>query len=162
MSQVRVKYPVAWSLFILSVMSLCNPMRGSYFPEFAETHVHWLSRAIQPSHPLLPPSPPDFSLSQKQDRFQWLGSSHQSDWAFTSASVLPMNIHGWFPLGLTGLISLLSKGLSKSSPAPQFKSINSLAPGLLYGPALTSVHDCWKNHSFDYADLFWQSIVSTF
>ena len=43
-----------------------------------------------------------------------------------SASVLPMNIQGWFPLGLTGLISLLSKGLSESSPAPQFESINSL------------------------------------
>ena len=49
-----------------------------------------------------------------------------------SASVLPMNIQGWFPLGLTGLISLLSKNCQESSPAPQFKSINSLALSFLY------------------------------
>ena len=40
-----------------------------------------------------------------------------------------------------------------SSPAPQFKDINSLVLSLLYGPTLTSIHDCWKNHSFDYMDL---------
>ena len=50
-----------------------------------------------------------------------------------SASVLSVNIQGWFPLGLPGLISLLSK---ESSPAPQFESINSLALSLLYGPTL--------------------------
>ena len=58
-----------------------------------------------------------------------------------SASILPMNIQGWFPLGLTGLISLLSKGLSRVFPAPQFKSINFLALSLLYGPTLISVQD---------------------
>ena len=73
----------------------------------------------------------------------------QSIGASALASVLPMNIQSWFPLGLTGLISLLSKGLSKSSPAPQFKSINSLVLSLLYDPALTSIHDYGKNHSFD-------------
>ena len=64
-----------------------------------------------------------------------------------SASVLPMNIQAWFPSGWTGLTFLLSKRPSRASPAPQFKSI------LLYGPTLTSVHDYWKNHSFDYTDL---------
>jgi len=73
----------------------------------------------------------------------------QSIGASASASVLPMNIQSWFPLGLTDFISLLSKGLSKSSPAPQFKSINSSVLSLLYDPALTSIHDYWKNHSFD-------------
>ena len=67
--------------------------------------------------------------------------------ASASASVLPMNIQDWFPLGLTGWISLQSKGLS--SPTPQFKSINSSALSFLYGPILTSIHDHWKNHSFD-------------
>ena len=67
-----------------------------------------------------------------------------------SASVLSVNIQGWFPLGLPGLISLLSK---ESSPAPQFESINSLALSVLYGPILTSVHDYWKNYSFDYTTL---------
>ena len=73
-------------------------------------------------------------------------------WLFTSggqiigasASVLPMSIQGLFPLRLTGLISLLSKGLSRDSPAPQFESISSLAVSFLYGSTLTSVHDYWK------------------
>ena len=60
-----------------------------------------------------------------------------------SASVLPMNIQGWFSLGLTGWISLLSKGLS-SLLQPQFKSINSSVLSLLYGPTRTSIHDYWK------------------
>ena len=51
-----------------------------------------------------------------------------------------------------GLISVQSKGLSESSPRPQFKSISSSALSLLYGPALTYVHDYWRNHSFDYMD----------
>ena len=61
--------------------------------------------------------------------FKWVSSPHQVakvlELASASASVLPMTIQGWFPLGLTGLISLQSKGLSKSSPTPSFKSINS-------------------------------------
>ena len=79
-------------------------------------------------------------------------SGGQSIGASASASVLPMNIQGWFPLGLTGLISLLSKDSPVSSSAPQCKSINSLALSLLCGPTLTSVHDYWKNHSYDYSD----------
>ena len=66
-----------------------------------------------------------------------------------SASVLPVNIQGWFPLGLTGLISLLSKGLSRVFSTPQFESIKSSALSLIYGPTLTSIYDYWKKHSFD-------------
>ena len=51
---------------------------------------------------------------------------------------------------------------AESSPATQFESINSSVLSLLYGPTLTSIHDYWKNHSFDYMDLCWQSDVSTF
>ena len=58
-----------------------------------------------------------------------------------------MNIHNWFPLGLTDWISLQSKGLQESSPTSQFKSINSLALSFLHSPTLTSIHDYWKNHS---------------
>ena len=64
-----------------------------------------------------------------------------------SASVLPMNIQDWYPLGWTGWISLQSKGLSRVSPAPQFKSIKSLALSLLHSPTLTSTHDHRKNHT---------------
>ena len=89
----------------------------------------------------------------------WLcASGGQCTGAPTSALVLPMNIQGWFPLGMTNLISLLPKGTLKSlSPAPQFKSINSLVLSLLYSPTLTSLHDYWKNHSFDCKDLCLQS-----
>ena len=78
-----------------------------------------------------------------------------------SATVLPMNTQDWFPLGLTGLISMQFKGLS-SLLQHQFKSINSLALSLLYGSPFTSIYDSWKNHSFDYMDLCWQSDVSAF
>ena len=70
-----------------------------------------------------------------------------------SASVLPMNIQDWSPLGLTGFISLLSKGLSRVFSTSHFENINSLMPSLLYGPTLTSICDYWKNHSFGYTDL---------
>ena len=85
-------------------------------PEFVPTHAHWVGDAIQPSHPLLPPSPSALNLSQLQGLLQWNISSFtsggQSTGASASTSVLPMNIQGWLPLGVTGLISLLSKRLS--------------------------------------------------
>ena len=74
-------------------------------------------------------------------------------WSISSASVLPMNIQDWFLLGLVGLISLQSKGLTRIFSNPQFKSINILALSFVYGPTLTSTHDYWKNHSFDYMEL---------
>ena len=97
--------------------TLCNLMDNSmpgfpvphYFPKFAQTHVHWIGNAIQPAHPLclillLPSVFPSIRI--------WLfASGGQSIRA--SASVLPMNIQGWFSLRLTGLISLQSKGLSR-------------------------------------------------
>ena len=78
-----------------------------YLPEFAQTHVHWAGDIIEPSHPLLPLSPPALNLSQHQSfPISWFfASSSQSIGA--SASFLPMNIQK-----LTGLISLLFKGLS--------------------------------------------------
>ena len=83
-------------------------------PEFAQTHIHWVGDGIQPSHPLLPSSPLALNLPQHQGFFQGVSSSYQVACigTSTSASVLPMNIQGWFPLRLTGLISLQSKRLS--------------------------------------------------
>ena len=107
-----------------SYLTLCAPMGCSTpgFPvlhcllELAQSHDHWVDDAIQPSHPLSPPSPA-LNLSQHQGLFQWMSqlfaSSGQSIGASASASVLPMNIQGWFHLGLTDLISLQSKGLSR-------------------------------------------------
>ena len=99
-----------------SCPTLCDPMDCSMpgFPvlhhllELSQTHVHWISDAIQPSHPLSPPSPPAFNLSQHQGFFQ---SGGQSIRASALASVFPLNIQDWFALGLTDLICLQSKGL---------------------------------------------------
>ena len=103
-----------------SCPTLCNPMDGSVqnFPvlhhllQFAQTHVHW-SLWYNPAISSFIVSFSSFNLSQHQSLFQWVGFLHQVAKASVSASVLPMNIQGWFPLGLTGLISLLSKGLSR-------------------------------------------------
>ena len=69
----------------LSCVCLCNPMDCStpgfsvlrHLLELAQTHVYWVSDAIQPSHPLSSPSPPAFNLSQQQGLFQWVSSLHQ-------------------------------------------------------------------------------------
>ena len=66
-----------------------------------------------------------------------------------SASVLPVNIQDWFPLGWTGWISYSPRDSQEPSPTPQFKSINPLVFSFLYSPTLTSIHDYWKNYSLD-------------
>ena len=126
-----------WCLPLYNPMDCSTPVSPvlDYLPEFAQIHVCWVGDAIQPSYPLPPSSPFAFSLSQHYQSFQ--------------------SIQGWFPLGLAGFISLLSKGLSRVYSRSQFESINSSALSLLYSPVLTSIHDYWKIHSYDY-----QSLVS--
>ena len=79
---------------------------------------------------------------------QLFASGSQSIGASASALVLTVNIQDWFPLGLTGLISLQSKGLSRVFPNTTVLKHKFFS--LLYGPTLTSIHDYWKNHSFDH------------
>ena len=83
-------------------------------PVLNQTHVHWVSNTIQPSHPLLSLSPPAFNISQYQGFYRWVSSSSggQSIGVSTSASVRPINDHDWFPVGWTDWISLLYKGHS--------------------------------------------------
>ena len=100
-----------------SCLTLCDAMDCSMpgfpvlhqLPELAQTHVHWVGDAIQPSHPLLSSSPPAFNLSQHQGLFQGVSSLHQV------AKILEFQHQPfqWFPLGWTGWISLQSKGLSR-------------------------------------------------
>ena len=122
-------------------------------------------KSVMPSNPLILCCPlllqPSIfpSVSVFSNESVWVGVlkfqlQHQS---------LSMSIQDWFPLGWTGWISLQSKGLSKEfSPTLQFKSISSSVLSFLYSPTLTSIHDYWKNHSFDWMDLCWQSNVSAF
>ena len=112
---------------------------------FTQTHVHRVGDAIHPPHLLSPPSPPALNLpcirvffSESALCFRWL-----KYWSF-SFSISPFNKYSglisfridWFdPLAVQGTL--------------KFKNINSLALSLLYSPTLTSIHDYWKNHSFD-------------
>ena len=120
--------------------------------EFTQTPVHWVGDAIQPSYPLSSPFSSCLQSFPISGSFpvSWLFiSGGWSIGASASASVLPMNIQDWFPLGLTGLSPCSLKDSQESSPTPQFKSINSSVFSLLHGPTLTSMHDHWKNHSLD-------------
>ena len=71
---------------------------------------------------------------------QFFASGGQSIGVSASASVLPMNIQDWFPLGWAGGSPCSPRESQESSPTPQFKSINSPALSLLYSPTLTSIH----------------------
>ena len=82
-----------------------------------------------------------FPASGSFQKSQLFTSGGQSTGVSASATVLPMNIQGWFPLRLTALSSLRPRDPQESSPTPQFKSINSSALSFLYGPTLTSIRD---------------------
>ena len=123
-------------------LTLCTPLDCStpglpvhhQLPELAQTHVHWVSDAIQPSYPLSSPSPPAFNLSQHQGLFQWVGSSHQVGirWSF---SISPSNeFAGLISFRIDWFDLLAVQGTLKSPPAPQFKNSS----------ALTSIDDYWK------------------
>ena len=139
----------------LSCVPLCDPIDCSTpgflvlhcLSQFAHTHVHWLSDAIQPSHPLSSPSPPALSLSQYQCLFQWVGSSQsdgQSIGTSASASALPVNIQGWFLLGLINLLAVQSS-LVLLSRVWLF-AMDYSTPGLPiphYHPEFAQVHVQW-------------------
>ena len=140
-----------------SCPTLCDPMNHStpglpVHHQQTQTHFHWVSDAIQPSHLPLSPSPLAFNLSQSQSLIQWVSSSHQAakvlelqlqhqsfQWIFRTNFLY--NWLAWSPCS--------PRDSQESSPKPQCKSINSLAPSFLCSPILTPKHDYWKNHSFD-------------
>ena len=154
---------------LLTHVWLCNSMdaagHGSLFltisrslPKFMATELVMLSNRLIPCHSLLSlsifPSIRIFSY----DMSRLFISGSQSIGASASASVLPVSTQGWFPLGLTGLISFQSKGLSRVFSTPQFESII-LWCSAFFMVQLTSIHDYWKDHSFDCMDLCRQSDV---
>ena len=163
---------VQFSSVIQSCPTLCDPMNRSTpglpvhhkLPEFTQTHAHRVSDAIQPSHPLLSPSPPAPNPSQHQGlssestlRMRWT-----KYWSF-SFSISPSNEHpGLISFRMDWLDLLAVQGTLESSPTPQFKSINFSVLSFLHSPILTSIHDHWKNHSLDQTDLCWKSNVSAF
>ena len=131
--------------------------------ELAQTHVHRIGDTIQPLHSLLSPSPPAFNLSQDQGRrspWSWEKVSWFSKesalcimwpkyWSF-SFSISPYNdIQDWFSLGLTGLISLQAKGLSRVFPTPQFKTSILLCSAFFIVQLSHPYMTTGKNHSLD-------------
>ena len=128
-----------------------------YLPEFVQVHVPWVSDAVQASHPVTPFSSflQSFPASGSFPMTQLFASGGQSIRA--SASVSPcMNIQSWFPLRLTGLISLLSKRLLRvfsSTTIWKYKFFG-IQPSLWFNShILTQLLK--KNHSFDYMELVW-------
>ena len=122
--------------------------------DLAKIHVHWADDAIQPSYPVIPISSchQSFPASGSFLMSQLFALGGQSIGASTSASIPVMNIKDWFPSGLTGLISLLSKGLLRvfSNTTVWKHQLFSTQPSSR--TTLTSIHDYWINHSFDYMD----------
>ena len=128
-NQLQLEYQINtynphFSSVTQSCLTLCDPMDCStpgfpvyqQLPELASTHVHWVSDAIQPIHPLSFPSPPAFNLSQHQGLFQWVSSSHQvaKDWSF-SFSISPSNEYsGMISFRVDRLALLAVQGTLKS------------------------------------------------
>ena len=118
----------------------------------------------------LPPSSPNASnLSQHQGLFQYqrifqmsqlFTSGDQSIRASASTSVFPMNIQDWFPLKLTDLISLLSKGFSRVFSNTTVLKHQFSGLSFLYDPTRTSIRDYWKKHNFYYMGICWPSNVT--
>ena len=145
LSRVRL-FVTPWIAARQASLSITNS------PEFTQTHVHRVSDAIQPSHPLSSPSPLAPNPSQHQSLFQWVISSHEV------AKVLEfqpqhhsLQRHPRADLLQNGLVGspCSPRDSQESSPTPQFRSINSLGLSLLHSPTLTSIHDHRKNHSLD-------------
>ena len=144
---------VLFSSVAQSCPTLCDPMNCStpglpvhhQLSEFTQTHIHRVSDAIQPSHPLSPPFllPPISPSIRVFSNESTLCMRWPKYWSF-SLSISPSNEH-------PGLVSFRMDwlDLQESSPTPQFKSINSLVLSFLHSPTLTSIHDHWKNHSLD-------------
>ena len=143
-------HPVQFSLVAQSCLTLCNPTDCSrpglpvhhQLPDFIQK-----CPLNQWCHPTISSSVIPFSsclqFSQHQGLFKWVSfaSGAQSTGVSISTSVLPMNTQDWSPCS--------PRDSQESSPTPQFKSINSSVLSFLYSPTLTSIHDYWKNHSFD-------------
>ena len=145
-----------------SCPTLCDPMNRSMpglpgglhhqISEITQTHVHRVGDAIQPSHLLSSPSPHSFNLSQHQGFFKWVSSLHQVakglEFQLQHQSFQWIFRTDFLHDGLVGS-PCSPRDSQESSPTPQFKSIDSSALSFLYSPTLTSIHDYWKNHSFD-------------
>ena len=162
-----------WS-FSHSVVSDSSQLPGFSMPgfsvlhhllEFAQTHVHRVGDAIQPSHPLPSPSPPASSLSQHQGLFQRVGSSHRwpKYWSF-SFSISPSSEHsGSISFRMDWYDFLAVQGTLKSLCQHYKSKASILWCSAFFMIQLSHLYvTTGKERSFDYTDLHWQSEVSAF
>jgi len=141
---------VQFSSVTQSCLTPCNPMNRSMpglpvhhqLPEFTQTHVHRVSDAIQPSHPLSSPSPPAPNPSQHQSLFNEsaLHMRWPKYWSFSFNIIPSKEIPDLLQNGLVGP-PCSPRDSQESTPTPQFKSITSLALSFLHSPNLASIHD---------------------
>ena len=110
---------------------------------------HWCHPAISSSDASFFSCTQSFPVSRSFPMSQIFTSGGPSIGASTSSSVLLMNIQDWFPLGLTDLISMQSKGLSRVFSNTTVQKHQFFIAQLFYGPTFMSIHDYWKNQSFD-------------
>ena len=149
---------VQFSSVVQSCPTLCDPMNRStpglpvhhQLLEFTQTHVRWVSDAMQSSHPLLSPSPPALNLSQHQGLFQWVSCSYQV------AKVLEFQLQHqsfqWTPmtdLRMNWLDLLAVQETLKSLLQHHSSKASILRCSAFFTVQLTSIHDHWKNHSLD-------------
>ena len=154
-----LKVTFSYSLLLFSHSAVCDSLQphGCSTPSFRVLTVSWgliklmaIESMMPSSHLILCPPlhllPSIFSSFRIFSNELALHIRWRKYWSFTF-SISPFN-------ECPGLISLLSKGLSRVFSSTTFKSINSWVLSLLYGPTHISVHDYWKNHGLDYMDVF--------
>ena len=141
-----------------------RPPCPSPTPKTCSNSCPWVGDAIQPSHPLSSPSPPAFSLlsirvfsSESVLFIRW-----PTYWSFSFSISLSNEYSGLISFSIHWFDLLVVQGTLKSLLQHDSSKASILVPNLLYGLTLTSIHDYWKTHSFDYMDLCWQSDVSAF
>ena len=151
---------VQFSSVTQSCPILCYPVDCStpglpvhhQLPKFTQTHVHWVSDAIQPSHPLSSPSPLALNLSQHQGLFKWVSSSHQvAKYGSFSFNISPSEEHsGPISFRMDWLDLLAVQGTIKSLLQHHSLKVTILRGlSFLYSSTLTTIHDYWKNQCFD-------------
>ena len=138
-------FATPWTTARQDSLSITN---SQGLPKFMSIELVIPSNHLILCHPLLllPSIFPSIRVFSNESalRIRWL-----KYWSF-SFNISPSSEHsGLISFRRTGWYPCSSRDSQESSPTPQFKSINSSALSLLYSPTLTSIHDCWKNHSLD-------------
>ena len=154
----RLYCSVQFSSVAQSCLTFCEPMYSSMpglpvhhqFPEFNQIHVHWVGDVIQPSHPLLSPSRPAsiFPSIRISSNESALCIRWTKYWNF-SFSISPSNDYSGLIFFRMDRLDLLAVQRILKSHQQHSSKASILQSTALYSPAVTSIHDYWKNHSFD-------------